>query len=308
MMKKENISKDVYLAKWIAGELSDAELKSIVGEDEFQAFLKIRRALEVQEALDSPVKKTFAELEEKLQPKKPKLINLYSSRVAGIAATILVILGIFWFFNSSEVSVSTGFGEQQSITLIDGSEVILNSKSTLSYDEDNWQDNRSLELQGEAYFKVAKGKTFSVKTPNGKVQVLGTQFNVNSTKDFFEVVCYEGKVEVHTSDQKKHILTPNKSVRKINGNTSQRADLQDTEPSWISGETSFRKVPLYLVIISLENEFNLKINAKDVDGTINYTGAFPHNNLETALQVVFQPLNIEYEMIDKSNIKLSNSK
>lgn len=307
-MKKDNSNNDVYLAKWIAGELSDAELKSIVGASDFKAFLKIRRALEVQEDLDSPVSKSFDTIETKLQPKKPKLISLYSRWAIGIAASLLVIFGIFNFFDNSEVSISTDFGQHQNVTLIDGSEVILNSKSNLIYDEDNWHNNRLIELDGEAYFKVAKGQTFTVKTPNGNVQVLGTQFNVNSTKDFFHVICYEGKVKVKTIDSENYILTPNKSVRKINGNSSQLVNIKDDEPTWIKGETTFRSVPLYVVITALENQYNLDIDAQEVDKSINYTGAFPHDNLETALKVIFQPLNIDYKIKHKSNIKLSNSK
>lgn len=307
-MKKDNSNNDVYLAKWIAGELSDTELKSIVGESEYYAFLKIRRALEVQEALESPVCKSFDALEAKIQPKRPKLISLYSRWAIGIAASLLIIFGIFNFFESSEVSISTDFGQRQNITLIDGSEVTLNSKSILIYDEDNWQNNRLIELDGEAYFKVAKGQTFTVKTPNGDVQVLGTQFNVNSTKDFFDVICYEGKVKVKTIDSENYILTPNKSIRKINGYSSQSRVVQENEPSWISGETTFRSVPLYVVITALENQYNLDVDAQYVDISINYTGAFPHDNLETALKVVFEPLNIDYKLTEQSNIKLSNSK
>jgi len=63
--------------------------------------------------------------------------------------------------------------------------VVLNSKSTISFNKTDWKNNRQLTLDGEAYFKVEKGSTFTVNTNNGSVTVLGTQFNVNSTRRFF---------------------------------------------------------------------------------------------------------------------------
>jgi len=51
------------------------------------------------------------------------------------------------------------------------------------------------KLFGKAYFDVDKGKTFTVKTDLGTVQVLGTRFDVESRDSIFKVVCYEGSVK-----------------------------------------------------------------------------------------------------------------
>ena len=74
--------------------------------------------------------------------------------------------------------------------------MLLNSKSTITFNKHNWDTNRTLELNGEAFFDVEKGNTFTVKTSQGNVSVLGTEFNVNASVDFFRVSCYEGKVKV----------------------------------------------------------------------------------------------------------------
>jgi len=307
-MKNKDLNNDTFLAKWLEGEITDNDLKSKVGEKEFQVYAKIKKSLEIKEQLDLPVGDSFQSIKSKLKPKKQKVISLYVTRIASIAAILLIAFGLLKFFGNSDTKISTEFGQQQTIVLLDGSEVVLNSKSELAYNEESWNENRTLFLDGEAYFKVAKGRTFTVETTNGSVQVLGTEFNVNSTKDYFDVVCYEGKVEVEAKDEKAQILTPQKSFRRINGLNPTLKNIEDIAPSWINGETTFRSTPLYVVLISLEKQYGLEIEAESVDLSKQFTGAFPNNDLETALKIVFTPLNIDYEILDKSNIKLKNSK
>ena len=307
-MENTNQHKDTFLAKWIAGELSDKELKTLVGEKEYFGYLKLKEALIVNDHLNAPLDASYAKIQEKISQNKKKVIPLNIKWAVGIAASILVAFVVFNFLNPGQTVISTDFGEHESFVLKDGSEVILNSKSSITYTKDDWENNRELFLDGEAYFKVAKGKTFSVKTSNGTVQVLGTEFNVNSTKDFFDVTCYEGKVKVTTNDEMAYILLPTNKVRKINGDDTQNLNSSTFQPSWISGESTFKSVPLTYVIVALEKEYNISIDNSGVDSSLLFSGAFPHNNLDIALQTVFSTLNISYDYTTKSNLMLSNSK
>ena len=307
-MENKNTYTDRYLAKWIAGELTNEDLKALVGEKDYSVYLKLKKGLEVSEQLDRPVEDSFLRVKEKIDHKKPKVIPLKTKWAIGIAASILVIFTVFNFLKQSQTTLTTDFGEQKPFVLEDGSEVILNSKSTITYTAKDWETNRELTLEGEAYFKVSKGKTFTVITANGNVQVLGTQFDVNSTTDFFDVTCYEGKVKVTTNDNRAHILLPGKTVRKINGFETQNLDVSEPEPSWISGESTFKSVPLEYVIKALENQYNITIDVSNIESSILFSGAFPHDDIKIALQTVFGPLDINYEFISKSNLKLSTSK
>ena len=129
-----------------------------------------------------------------------------------VAASIAIILGIF-LYNPQKIYTSN-YGEQISVTLPDGSEMILNAKSIASFDKSSWNVNREVSLKGEAFFKVKKGGKFTVVTDNGNISVLGTQFNVQSQDSFFEVTCFEGKVKVQSNTAKK-ILTSGKGYRTI---------------------------------------------------------------------------------------------
>lgn len=298
-----NNDSDTFLAKWLEGELTDKELKNLVSEADYTAYLKLRKGFDITDKLDAPIDTSFTKIQERITNKKEKVRPLYKNWSMGIAASIVALFGLFMFLDNDEISIETGFGENKTIVLLDGSEVILNSKSKITYNEDSWEDQRTLSLNGEAYFKVAKGKTFTVSTDNGSVAVLGTQFNVISKDDFFDVVCYEGKVGVKTIES-DHVLLPNDAVRKVNGYPSVASKIQEAKPTWLEGESTFKSVPLRYVIKALEDQYQIIFDVSEINESDIFTGSFPHNNLNTALKTVFKTLNINYNEKENRNIKL----
>lgn len=296
---------DTFLAQWLEGNLSDVELKELVSEADYKSFLKIRKGLDTINVLEGSTDASFDKIQEQISSKKGKVRNLNTnSWLIGIAASVVLFFGLFSILGNDIVTIETNYGEQKTIALLDGSEVIINSKSTLTYNEDNWETNRTLSLNGEAYFKVKKGSTFTVETDNGDVQVLGTQFNVNSVSDLFEVVCFEGKVSVQTKNE-DYILLPTNSLRRINGNAIEKWNISDVNPSWIHGESSFKSVPLRYVISALESQYNIEIHSDVIDTNIIYTGSFTHESLNSALKTVFKSLQIQYIEKEKGNIYLN---
>ncbi|WP_456439986.1 FecR family protein [Psychroserpens sp.] len=303
--KETHNENDTFLAQWLEEKLSDIELKGLVSEADYKSFLKIRKGLDVYDNLEGSTDASFTKIQEQIANKNGKIRSLNSNTwLIGVAASVVLFFGLFSILGNDIVTFETNYGEQKTIALLDGSEVILNSKSTLTYDEDNWENNRTLNLKGEAYFKVQKGSTFTVVTDNGDVQVLGTQFNVNSVSDLLEVVCFEGKVSVHTKDE-DFILLPTNSVRRINGYAIEKWDISDVNPSWIDGESSFKSVPLKYVISAIESQYNIEINSDTIDNNIIFTGSFTHESLNTALKTVFKSLQIQYFEKEKGNIYLS---
>ena len=308
--KIDDINEDIYLAKWIAGEISDAELKQLISENDFVAFQKIRAGIIIFEQLEAPLDHTFQKIQEKIKSNaefkpKTKIINLYSKIALAIAASILVFLSINTFFGNHYSIHQSDYGQQKVVILLDGSEVILNVKSELKYHKKTWNTNREVSLKGEAFFKVKKGSKFTVVTNHGKVAVLGTQFNVNSRGNFFEVICYSGKVKV-VSKSNQYVLVPNQSVRNINGEIlEEKAVILDAAPSWMIGESSFKSVPLKQVILALENQFNIQIDSKSINDTVIFTGSFDNKDLTIALASVFKTVQLKYAV---SNNKVTLSK
>ena len=293
-MENKINNKEYFLAKWLEGKLTDYELKQLVSSNDYQLYLNLRRGISNFELLEQPLNSSLKKIKNRIFNKRKATTNKINYKWAlSIAASLAIIFGLFFLIPSTEISHSTVFGQQKVIELPDGSLVTMNSKSTIEFDSDSWQSSRILNLSGEAYFKVKKGSQFTVNTSNGNVVVLGTEFNVNSLDNFFEVICYEGKVKVE-KNTKAYILTPGKVIRKFNKNKLEEYSTNKNFPDWTTGESTFVSVPLEFVIKSIEKQYNLTVISDQVDITRVYTGSYTHNDLDVALASVFKTMNIKY--------------
>lgn len=286
---------DIFLSRWINKELSEEELQEFKLHPEYNHYAKMMAGIEALDLKDYDVEKELSGLKSKQQNRiknKSGLMVKFWPYFA-VAASIAIILGIFLF--NPNTSFHSNYGEQLAITLPDGSEMVLNAKSTASFNEKKWKENRTLTLKGEAFFIVKKGSKFTVNTDNGKISVLGTQFNVQSQNDFFEITCYEGKVSI-THQKNEKILTAGKGYRNIKNTQPKSWDFIDTTPSWLSNTSSFKSIPLKYVFKELEEQYNLQIKTIDIDLETVYTGTFPNNNKDIALKTVFSTLGMEYSI------------
>ncbi|MEM1122003.1 MAG: FecR domain-containing protein, partial [Bacteroidota bacterium] len=129
-----------------------------------------------------------------------------------VAASVLLLVGIggkvVWkqFFQTDfPTTYAANFGELKVVNLPDGSKVHLNANSTLRL-ADNWEQgkDRKVWLEGEAFFEVSKQPAtqakFQVVTEGLTVEVLGTQFNVNTRQSNTSVYLKEGKIQLKLSE------------------------------------------------------------------------------------------------------------
>jgi len=300
MMEAQN---ETYLSDWLAGKISDAQLKALIPTEDFLAYQKIKIALDRLEIKSPNMAQNFESIQQKLvhkTPTKPRVISLW--RYVSVAATVLAFFGLYHFFIAQN-DVVTDFGKPRVITLADNSKVSLNAKSTLSYGN-ILAYKRTLQLQGEAFFEVEKGSPFTVQTALGEVLVLGTKFNVLAVGDLFEVKCYEGKVKVFHQGQST-ILTPGESVRFCNGTVENWAETSSVKPTWISGESSFKKVPMRYVITQFQNQYNVAVKYPKHIENIKFTGTFTHKDGNVALQSICLPLQLQYRKNSNGTIILS---
>ncbi|NQY28562.1 MAG: FecR family protein [Flavobacteriaceae bacterium] len=290
--------------RWLNDELSPEELREFEKSPKFSLYQKIAQKSSELDTPDFNEERVFGKIKSQLasQQRPTKVKKLFPKFIISAAASVVVLLGLFFFLNRT-TSYSTSYGEQLAITLPDNSEVILNANSTLSYKTQNWKENRILDFNGEGYFKVEKGSDFVVESAIGTVSVLGTQFNVNTKDTTFEIKCFEGKVKVKTANHNR-ILTQGKAFRQLKDTTAEDFNILEILPSWTQGESNFNSAPLSQVIIALEHQYNIKIDASKIDITQRFTGSFTHNNLNVALQTVFVPLRINPSQVDTKNIVL----
>ena len=300
IMENEN---EHYLSDWLVGKLSDKKLRQLVSEEDFLAFQKIKMTLGNTSILEPDMEQNFASIKQKLgaekTAKKRKVIPIWSYAVA---ACLLLSFGWYQiYFLANEIK--TDFGLTKTIVLNDNSKVTLNAKSKICYAH-LFQYNRSIQLEGEAFFEVEKGRSFTVNTTLGEVKVLGTKFNVASFADFFEVVCYEGKVSVEV-DKKTSILTQGESVRFYNSTFENWAAIPFQKPLWIGGETALKKVPMKYVFAKFQDQFDVEVDFPKNVESIKFTGSFTNTDIEKALQSICIPLHLKYSNTTSGQIYIS---
>ncbi|MBC7439984.1 MAG: FecR family protein, partial [Flavobacterium sp.] len=191
-------------------------------------------------------------------------------------------------------------GKRTAFLLPDNSEVVLNAGSEIEYKKWNWKKNRNLELRGEAYFKVAKGEKFEVKTSLGKVAVLGTQFNVKARKNRFDITCFEGRVKVNYKD-KEIILTHGQSVSYENGKQV-ITKITSGKPEWLANKVDFYKEKLLNITNEIERQYNVSISIKSGLSNELFTGKIPTDNLDIALEIIATTYNLEIKKIEPNSI------
>ncbi|MGB5378255.1 FecR family protein [Muriicola sp.] len=286
-----------YLAKWLNNELSEEELAAFKRSEEYASYQKIVSAADALEAPSFDMEKALGDLKARPITSEAKVIKMRPAQyLLRIAAAVTVLFALTFFYISSlNETVSTEYAERTEVVLPDASEVILNAESELSYSERKWDTERALSLEGEAFFKVAKGKKFTVTTDLGTVSVLGTQFNVESRKGFFEVTCYEGLVSVNFQG-KEEKLPAGTSFLVVNKRVVETEAPLTSEPSWINNESSFKSIPLTYVLNEFQRQYNIKVETSNVDLSQLFTGTFSNTNINLALQSISTPSQISYTL------------
>ncbi|MDY8137198.1 FecR family protein [Aquimarina sp. 2201CG5-10] len=297
MLEKDN----TYLAKWLNDELSAEELSELKGLPEYEDYKKIREGLTYFDAPTFDAQKSLETTIGKLNTqKKGRVINFKPFIYAiSAAACILLIMGLF--FNT--VTYSADPGKQLVATLPDGSSVELNAASTLSHQRFFWSKERTVDLDGEAFFKVAPGKTFTVKTNLGDVKVLGTEFNVKARSEEFNVACYHGKVLVSTDAAKTTLQKGEAAI--LEGKKLIEKNITGSEPLWMNGESLFDRVALGNVLDEIERQYDVNFIRNSIDQNRLFTGGFIHTDLKIALESVLEPMGIRY-VVTNTTITLSS--
>lgn len=224
-------------------------------------------------------------------------------RQFGIAAAVIIpfffLVGSLFFVcdrtgllspvTYHEVNVPAG--ETARVILPDGTLVILNSMSKMKYPSRFSLGERTVELDGEAYFNVSedKSKPFSIDLEILDVTVLGTKFNVKAyDREPIRVTLEEGSVRLRDNRSLALVLKPGDHAEydRKSGNCRITRPL-DMEPvtAWKSSRQSFSMTPLNEVLKTLERIYGIHFTVKD-SSILNdrYTLSFANKcDLETVL-------------------------
>ena len=272
-------NKDILHTKWVEGTLSEKERLAYESSKDGKVISDIIN--EVDSWLLPPISIDYHRVKEKLVNKSiVKPIVMYRKLVVA-AGLILVGILSFVFYSLA--------GESMKVIFPDGTTALMNGNSYISFNENNWKENRSLTIKGQAIFDVDIKGPFRVNFNGGVVNVLGTKFEVLAVDNYSKIKCYEGVVNV-IFDTTSKILNANQSI-----DTYYHTNMVEfKEHTWNEEHTQFTNASLMEVLASLSLNYDYQFDYSHINVSKLFTGQFINSNGPMALKMVFEALNIKY--------------
>ncbi|MGK7394154.1 MAG: FecR family protein [Candidatus Cyclobacteriaceae bacterium M3_2C_046] len=289
-------------------------------EDNYNPLSQVEASVKKNQML----KRIYKNIPSDPESGKVKQSKLYfiSWKIAAVVVLLIVSSVILYSsgFNRSNspnwLLKETVSGQKAIVTLPDGSSVKLNSNSSLKY-PDNFDANlRPVFLEGEGFFEISKDpkRPFEVFVGDIKLMVLGTSFNVKSSKDSSVVIAVNsGKVKVATQSKPEafHVLVPedvllfdhqNSKFKKSSGSLHEIT-------GWKDGLLIFNNNSLDEVADKLEQWYGVTIeNRTNPDTGCVVTGKHRNESLINVLEALQFSMGIYYKYDQKKYVLFGNCK
>lgn len=283
---------------------------------EREKFMQLCEKLDIRVEQATPAADAPQETEVLYHKRKISLRNI-ALRVAAVLLPAAIIVGAGyitgWFgavgANADALNMisQTLDGVQKNITLQDDTQVWVNSSSKLSYPEEFTAGERRVELEGEAYFDVAKDRKrpFVVNTGKVRVKVLGTQFNIAELADqgVTEVTLHSGRVQV-TAGGKSAKLDPGYKLRYSHStgdmSIERFGDFSDWRSDIVIAEN--RTLPDLLRMIANYYDRQIVFDEAELNSTNRFATKFGKNNDAEQVVAALARLTGEFEYHVKDNI------
>jgi len=263
-------------------------------------------------------KALFNKISHTINKKEPSFthkISLLISRNAAIfifgmiALSGSIFLGIYEFGINKSIAILEIKNDTKKIKdliLPDGSNVALNANSTIKYPSEFSRKNRTVTLNGEAYFDVVRdvNRPFYVKCISVTVEVLGTSFNMRAytDDDLVETTLLSGKVKIsrlnpQTNKTQSVILTPNHMATFIIDQERFVLDEVDVTiaTAWKKGALLFNNETLENVVKKLTRWYDTDIKVSDdLLNKHRLTMSIDSESLEETLEIIKKTLPVDY--------------
>ncbi|MCF6349571.1 MAG: FecR family protein [Flavobacteriaceae bacterium] len=299
---------DTLLKKWLNNDLTKEEEKVFISSKDYDLNTEIIQTAKLFKASNVIKPINFKTFKSRYHANKKPVIKLnYRYTFLKIASVFLLLFSInYIFFNNKLETTETLASQKTTIELPDYSIVEISPNSTVSYVKNNWKKKRIINLNGEAFFKVAKGKKFDVITNDGIITVVGTAFSVKQRNQYFEVICFEGIVKVNTKNKEKVLKVGDRF--QIYNNVYSEEISNNLSTKFQKNNSVFQAISLKDVFLELERQYNIKVTLNYKDLNRLFVGSFTHNNLETALLSITKPMNLTYSINSKNNVTINVKK
>ena len=269
----------------------------------------------IHKAWNKPVKTNSVKLWQRIDKSTKKPNYVFWKSIAAVLLIALLTTASLTIFNPDAsgkmVEVTNTGRTPKEVLLDDGSKILLNRNSSISYSTKN---TRTLKLNGEAFFEVKKddNKPFIVNTAELNLRVLGTSFNVNAYKNAKEtlVSLVEGKLKVTALKHQEKYLSPgeelvfNKENKRIHLNTFN----SNSVLAWKSSLIKCNNTSLDFLMDRLENYYNIKIDNKTDFSNCVISGEFRSDlSLAEIIEIISFSHNIEFKALNEKEYKIEGN-
>ena len=300
------------LEKFFSGQSTEEEnnvLSKIFkdgGEDIFDEYCR-RKWAENDCRIPTSVK---ARIKQSLFTKMPRVKwrRVIASASAVLAAAVILFMCMLWSRPSENAApeifeIVAERGQKSSVTLPDGSRVMINSASTISYTSDYNVKERNVFLSGEAYFDVASNADipFVVHADKVSVTALGTEFNVKAYAEdpYVVTTLVEGGVRTEAGTQYELLTRAQEASYNKEADVLLAYDVKDISRAvpWIRNELLFENESLADIAVTLERMYNVTIVFEDEAAKgYSYTGLIRNNSLQNVLELISSTSPVGYKM------------
>lgn len=225
-----------------------------------------------------------------------------------IAAAVVLLLGLttaaYWIYNDPEAPpvIAETTGDTLTERLPDGSMVMLNKASSITYPSVFKGDKRPVKLKGEAFFEVApdKKKPFVISVNDIEVTVVGTSFNIKEANGNTDVIVETGIVRVTRNGQTVELHAGEQLHAEAN-NTFEKSEVTDNLHSYYRSRVFIcDETPLSKLVTALEEAYRVKIHFKNEDALknlrINIT--LKNESIERVMELISATLNLTITKTD----------
>lgn len=314
---------DYIIVRVLAGEASPEDILCISewlkeSKENHKEFILLQRYWSAEVSSDQYINPSISL--EKIQDKisrnssrrKQHLISVFLS----VAASVAIVLAISSFFiltrtqkeDKAYYTYLTNNNKSEFI-LCDGTKVILNKNSRLTYPDTYGKNSRFVKLEGEALFEVSKNPQIPFEVSlekdakkKGLIKVLGTVFNakIDSESEKIVTTLLEGCIVFESTDQKVKLYPNQQLIFDYNNSNIDVFEVDiEKETAWKDGLIKYRKIAFHELVKELEKKYDTRIiieNNKLLGPLITVSGGFSEEqSLEDIMEVISRSLPIKWK-------------
>ncbi|MEP6711772.1 MAG: FecR domain-containing protein, partial [Ferruginibacter sp.] len=240
---------------------------------------------------------------------KTLIIANIGRRKLWYAAAAVLLIGVlsiglkFLVSNAGKPQLATEYGQIKQDKLPDGTEIILNANSKLTYPR-QWKEgtDREVWIKGEAFFHVKKTvqhNKFIVHTDAFDIEVTGTSFDVINREGKSSIILKEGSVKIHRPGEAEILMKPGDFVEFTNEQIQKKTVTKQDYLAWTESKLVFDNTALKDVVTIIKQHYGVDVKLMGNDlAEKTITGIMPNNNLDVLLEALEATQEFTIKRID----------